>query len=255
MGLDDDGKPVGVKKISKLLEDIPNKIRNKLGIIPSVEVEERDNLDILRVSVEPQSTPISYNGKYYMRSGSNNFELQGTELVDFFFKKHGRSWDECIEEDASFTDINEDTIEIFKGYARDRLPSISKEEDNKLVLEKLDLISNNKLKRAAILLFGNNPQKFYPAAFLKIGKFLSDTDILTTDIVKGNLFAQLESTLEILRTKYLISHIKFEGIHRREILEYPYRALRESIINSLIHRNYLGSSQVQVRAAKIGLFL
>ncbi len=32
VGLNDNGKPVEVKKIRKLLEDIPNKIKNKLGL-------------------------------------------------------------------------------------------------------------------------------------------------------------------------------------------------------------------------------
>ena len=66
-------------------------------------------------------------------------------------------------------------------------------------------------------------------------------------MVEGNLFQQLESTLEILRTKYLVSNIKYEGIHRRDILEYPYEALREAIINALIHRDYLGTSAIQIR--------
>ncbi len=57
----------------------------------------------------------------------------------------------------------------------------------------------------------------------------------------------MESSLEILRTKYLQSKIKFEGIHRRDILEYPYEALREAIINALIHRDYWGFSQIQIK--------
>ncbi len=61
------------------------------------------------------------------------------------------------------------------------------------------------------------------------------------------MFQQLESALEILRTKYLQSKIKFEGIHRRDILEYPYEALREAIINALIHRDYMSFSQIQIR--------
>lgn len=73
------------------------------------------------------------------------------------------------------------------------------------------------------------------------------TEIQTTDIVKGNLFQQLENSLEILRTKYLHSKIKYEGIHRRDILEYPYEALREAIINALIHRDYWGTSHLQIR--------
>ncbi len=90
-------------------------------------------------------------------------------------------------------------------------------------------------------------ERFYSHACVKIGRFLTDTDIQTTDIVKGNLFQQLESALEILRTKYLQSKIKFEGIHRRDILEYPYEALREAIINALIHRDYRSFSQIQIR--------
>ena len=47
IGLDDNNKPVGIKHLRKLLEDIPNKIRNKLGITPSVEVEKRNDKDII----------------------------------------------------------------------------------------------------------------------------------------------------------------------------------------------------------------
>ena len=247
IGLSDDGKPAGVKNLRKLLEDLPNKIRNKLGVTPSVEVENREETDIIKVTVKPQAVAVSYNGKYYLRSGSNNFELKGNELIEFLLKKRGKSWDEIIENGADFDDINQDTMEEFKRHARDRVPSISIEKDYKMILKKLGLVEGNKLKRAALLLFGKNPQAFHLSAYLKIGKFLSETDILTSDLVKGNLFEQLENSLQILRTKYLISKIKFEGIHRREILEYPYKALRESIINALIHRNYLGSSTIQVR--------
>jgi ATP-dependent DNA helicase RecG len=247
IGLNDNGKPAGVKNLRKLLEDLPNKIRNKLGVTPSVEVENRDETDIIKVTVEPQAVAVSYNGRYYLRSGSNNFELEGNELIEFLLKKRGKSWDEILEKGADFGDINQDTIEEFKRHARDRVPSISIEKDYKMILKKLGLVEENELKRAALLLFGKNPQEFHLNAYLKIGKFLSETDILTSDLVKGNLFEQLENTLEILRTKYLLSKIKFEGIHRREILEYPNKALRESIINALIHRNYLGSSTIQVR--------
>ena len=247
VGVDNNGQPVGVEDSRKLLEDIPNKIRNKLGIIPSVEVEQRENKDIIGISVNSSSVPISYDGKYYLRSGSTNLELEGNELANFLMRKVGKTWDEFIEERASLNDINPETIESFKKLAEDRIPSIVSEKDHSVVLEKLNLLEGDKLKRAAVLLFGKNPQKFYPSAYLKIGKFLTETEIQTSDVVEGSLFEQLESALEILRTKYLKSEIRFEGIHRREILEYPHEALREAIINALIHRDYLGTSTIQVR--------
>jgi ATP-dependent DNA helicase RecG len=244
IGIDDKGELVGLTNKKKLLEDIPNTIKNKLGIIPSVKAD-KDN--VIRIKVVSSSVPVSYNGKYYLRSGSTVQELQGKFLSEFLLKKSGKTWDSIIEEGTNIDKIDGHTIEKFKRYASDRIPSITKEIDNKILLQKLDLMDDKDLKRGSVLLFGINPQKLFLQSVVRIGKFLSDTQIQTTDIVKGNLFVQLENSLEILRTKYLISNIKYEGIHRRDILEYPYEALREAIINALIHRNYDTTSQIQIR--------
>jgi len=244
IGMDDNGNPVALKNTEKLLEDIPNTIRQKSGILPSVQSTESGAIEI---TIQPSHVPVSYNGKFYIRSGSTVQELKGSELADFLSRKTGNSWDEAPEEKITNTALDKKTIEKFIGYAVDRVPSISKETDTKTILQKLNLAEKNHFKRASVLLFGSDPQKFYRQAVVRIGKFLSETEIQTTDIVKGNLFSQLENALEILRTKYLVSNIKYEGIHRRDILEYPYEALREAIINALIHRDYSGTGQIQVR--------
>lgn len=114
-------------------------------------------------------------------------------------------------------------------------------------MRRLNLLSGEKFKRAAVVLFGKNVQKYVLQARIKIGKFLSDTEVLTTDIVEGNLIQQVDRALEILRTKYLLSYISYEGIHRREKLVYPYDALREALLNAIIHREYFVSSEIQIR--------
>ena len=247
IGMDDQGKPTGLKKVKKLLVDIPNTIRNKLGITPSVELDNKNNIDIIKITVISSSTPISFNGKYYIRSGSTVQELQGKELTDFLLKETGITWDNVFEDRVNWDFLEDSTIEDFKRFASDRIPSIVREKDTTAILKKLNLSENSHLKRASILLFGREVDRFYSHACIKIGRFLSDTDIQTTDVVKGNLFQQLENSLEILRSKYLQSTIKFEDIHRRDILEYPYEALREAIINALIHRDYQSFSQIQIR--------
>ena len=247
IGIDDEGNVIGVKQSKNLMEVIPNKISGKLGIIPSVKLEKKDKQDVIHIEINPSSVPISYNGKFYVRSGSTTRELRDNELAHFLITKMGRTWDDFIEERTSIEDIDYDTVERFKRLAMDRIPSISMEKDCKTVLEKLDLISNGKVKRAAVLLFGKKPQKCYFHANVRIGKFLTDTEILTDDRIEGNLFIQLEKSLDVLRTKYLKTEISFEGIHRRDILEYPYEALKEAIINALIHRDYLSTSEIQIR--------
>ncbi len=88
-----------------------------------------------------------------------------------------------------------------------------------------------------------------------VGKFLTDTDIVASDDVEGNLFKQVEKAIELLRTKYLISEIRFEGIYRKEELEYPEEALREAIINAVIHRDYIGAhTQLKIYPDKLILW-
>jgi len=113
IGTDDNGNPIGIKNSKKLLEDIPNKVRNKLGIIPSVNIEKRKNKEVIKVVIKPSSVPISYDGKYYIRSGSTTQELKGKELADFLLKKFGKTWDEIVEEKAKFDDLNRETIVKF----------------------------------------------------------------------------------------------------------------------------------------------
>lgn len=249
IGINDKQEVIGVKNLSNLLENLPNKIIHKLNITPEIHLQIKEGKEILEIFIKPSNTPISYDGKFYIRSGSTTQLLEGQELMNFLLTKSGESWDGLIEYKATYDDIDQNAINKFISLAKDRLPSIEKEKEMNWIniLKKLKLIQNDHIKRAGILLFGKNPQDFYIQAITKIGKFRTATDIISTDIIEGNLFNQLQKIMEILKTKYLISKIEYEDIHRREILEYPYEALREAIINALIHRDYMGTSNIQIR--------
>lgn len=255
IGMDDKGKPIGVNNAKKLLEDIPNKLKDILGILPGVSVNKTKGKDIITINVKPSYAPISYKGNFYIRSGSTIQELKGKELTRFLISKSDRDWDEYVEERSSIDDINQETIEKFKEIAIKRLPFAKEEKDNISLLKKLNLIDDGKLKRAGILLFGKNPKKYYTSIYIKIGKFMSDTEIVSSDDIEGNLFEQVEKAIELLRTKYLISKIRFEGIYRKEELEYPEEAIREAIINAVIHRDYIGAhTQLKIYPDKLVLW-
>jgi len=231
IGVKKDGEVNGISNFTTLMEDIPSKVRNLMGVTISVNLLRKDELFYLEIITPSYSTPISLRGRYYFRSGSTNTELTGNALNEFLMRKFRQTWDDVTEDSFSADQLNLQTIEDFKNLAIDRLPGIRAELDPIILLKKLNLIQDGKFKRACVLLFGSNPQHYFKQAHIKIGKFNSDVDVLTSDIVEGNLFQQIDLVLNILTTKYLLKPISYDGIHRREKLEYPYLALREAIFH------------------------
>ena len=259
IGYNDKGEVIGLEKseIKKLLEDLPNKIRNKLGITLFVREEIQSGKSLLNIEISPSSFPISYDGKFYVRTGSTTQELSGIELSSFLLEKTGNSWDE-LPADANIDQLEEvldkESIEKFKAIASHRLPLID-QDTTKNILQKLNLITKDgHLTRACILLFGRNPQKYFISAYSKVGRFKNNTIILDTVEVKGNLFQQLDGILEAIKKNInvmfdtSVRELSLEGVARGERWDYPLDALREAVINALVHRDYLDtSSSIEVR--------
>ena len=249
IGKDDAGLVVGVEDYKRQMDEIPNKIKNNLGITAEVNLLQQDGKHYIEIVVQPYSVPISLRGRYYYRSGSVKQELTGAALNEFLLKRAGQTWDNVIEDDATFDDIDEATIKKYLRRAEEtgRLPDIDGLSTPEL-LDKLRLTKNGKLKRAAIVLFGKDPGRFYPNTFVKVGRFDNDDfTIRFQEMEDGNIIQILEGVLRTLDRKFLIRNISFEGMNRIETLEYPVPALREVLLNALIHRNYMGApTQIRV---------
>ena len=80
VGVEDNGMIVGVKDVSNLLENLPNKIKNNLHFIAAVDREVKDDLEYIAIVVQPQDNPILWGGRCFIRSGSTVQELRGHEL-------------------------------------------------------------------------------------------------------------------------------------------------------------------------------
>lgn len=246
LGVDDKGRVKGLENAKKLLEDLPNKINNKLGLIPSVTIKSKGKREIIYIKILPSSVPVSYDGKYYIRSGSTTQELKGSELARFLLKKMGKTWD-SISCNGTFSDIKTSSIEEFKNISRNRIPSISKLDSIEKIFSNLKLMTDDgNLTNSAILLFGKNPQSFFISAKTRIGRFKTSTDIIDTVIAEGNLFEQLEKIIEAIK-KHLNVRFQIQGIQRKDIWDYPIEAIREAVINALIHKDYSSTADIQIR--------
>ncbi len=95
IGVDDNGVVVGIDNTKNLLESIPNKVRDILGIVVDLKMLIEDNKEYLEIQVESYPYPVSYKGQYHYRTGSSKQELKGSALDKFLLAKQGKRWDAC----------------------------------------------------------------------------------------------------------------------------------------------------------------
>jgi len=248
IGKDDIGNIVGINNAKKISEDIPNKIKNILGIVIDVNLHTENQKDYLEIITAPHPYPVNYKGQYHYRSGSTKLELTGDALNHFMLKKQGKNWDAVPVPNVVIDDLKRETLEYFRKLGIDckRIDDSALKETTDKLIENLKLKEGNFLKRAAILLFHPDPEKYVTGAYVKIGFFQTNTELIFQDEIHGNLFEQAEKTIDIIFTKYIKAIISYEGIHRIETYEYPKEAIREAVLNALSHKNYASGIPIQI---------
>ena len=182
------------------------------------------------------------------RSGSTKQELKGTALDKFPLQKKGTRWDGVPVPNVSVKDLKQETFDFFRkrAFKSQRIEEDILTDSNEHLLENLQLKENDFLKRAAILLFHTNPENFVTGSYIKIGYFETDDDLKFQDEIHGNLFEQIEKTMDLLFTKYIKAIISYEGINRVETYEYPKDAVREALLNAIAHKDYSGGIPIQI---------
>lgn len=251
IGIDDIGKVVGVDNEKYLLENLPNKCVQATGIVPDIENLSQYGKKYLAIHIKASEQPVACNGKYYLRSGSTLQELNGNSLTDFLLRKTNNSWDMHIIPEATLEDIDSEAVKYFVDAAVEakRLDKSARKESTEDILRRLRLVNKHgELTFAALMLFGKDVEYYCPTVSFRIGRFgVSQADLIFDDNISCPLILMPDRVIQILRSRYLVSPIKYEGLHRIEPLEIPEDALREIICNAIVHRDYKGTfSQMRV---------
>lgn len=251
IGVNDNGEFVGIHDSKKLMEDLPNKIRDKLGILADIQLLVTENQEYIKIEIEayPHHT-ISCDGKYYRRVGATNQQLQGNELTQFLLQRTQTAWDSLPVPQIQADDLSPHALNLFrqKVMQRGRIADDINQLNTEDLLEKLSLYTlNQQLNRTAILMFYEQPEKFITGAYIQIAQFDVQGEILFQDEIHGSIMVQIEQTLNLLLSKYLHYHISFHGTApRRETLRLPEIALRESLFNAIAHKDYTEPSPIQI---------
>ena len=149
---------------------------------------------MIEIRVEPYPSPINYKGEYHVRSGSTNQKLRGVALQRFLMRKQGRHWDDAPVPGFNAGDCSREALQLFRSRAREsgRISEEALQGENDALLENLQLREGQYFKRAATLLFSDNPERYATGAYIKIGFFVSDDDLRYQDEIHGDLFSQAE---------------------------------------------------------------
>ena len=249
IGRNDEGKAVGVADAERLLVELPNKIRDLLGVVAEVNLRRVRGHDTVEIVTPAYPNPISYRGHYYQRSGSTLQELKGAALDRFLLRRYGRTWDGSPLPGVAPADLSSAAIKVFRDLAArsGRLDAAALAESDAGLLDKLKLREGRYLKRAAVLLFHPDPLRFITGAFVKLGFFRTESDLVYHDEIVGDLFTQSRQTQDLLFTKYLKAAVGYEGSLRVERFPVPREAMREALLNALVHRDYAVPAPIQIR--------
>lgn len=234
---------VGFDCRGEKLSELANRISDGLGIHPVVDEIPADGRTILIVAVSPQRKPVSYRGVYYTRVGDTVREIDRDELRRKFLDD--TSWED-LTGGCTLDDIDDETVQNFMDLLRGRaagsgIPDI---KDKETILRRLGLIApDGTITHAACILFGKNPQSRFGNAGLKITRINHETALINPKNLSGNLFQLLERAEEYLLTAQAVvydpsGNAIVDSFRRKEIPEYPVAALREALLNLLIHRDY-----------------
>ena len=155
-------------------------------------------------------------------------------------------------------DVDDGVVKRFKQWAvnKGRINKSVLSEDKFVMLEKLHLVKDGYLTNAAMLLFSNDPEKWQLGAYVKIGFFETDSDLVYQDEIHGSILDQIDKIVEIIYLKYMKAKISYVGMQRIERYFVPEEALREALLNALCHKDYSRGIPIQISIYNdIGLIL
>lgn len=271
-GVEDNGNIIGQQVSDDTLKNIANEIKLNTDpkIYPVVEKIEINKSTCILVTVDesPLKPHLAY-GRPYLRVGATNQRLdrqQYEHLLDQKFNGYG--FDNQIQPDATIKDIDVDALYKFLETAN----SVRNINGNlmlppKIILQKLQLCKGNKFTKAAILLFGKNPQHYFLNHFeIKCGSFPADDGydhIINDQEYNQNIINNYHFALSFILQSINKNSKKADkisksnkGLYRNERFEFPEKVIRESLVNMIVHRDYRQNikNTVEIRPSVIKFY-
>jgi len=229
----------------------------KPSIYPEIKKIESEGKLIFVIKVKKSGSGVDFAHKnvVYKRVGTHDKPMAPNEVISFARNSGLIPFDSGICENASFEDFDEEKVSLYLKK-REEIRKIQTPPTISYTDILLNLMAAKKTERgllptnAGILVFSKNPQKFFVQSKLRIIRFKGvklTHPILDRLDCSGTMWEMIEDAENFIRKSIRLFGIRTEkSFVREDKFEYPIKALREAIINALIHRNYFELADTRV---------
>jgi ATP-dependent DNA helicase RecG len=249
-GVTDKGEVIGQLVAANTLEDIAAELRRiESPAFPDIETANVSrSSSVIVLAVPGGGGPYTYDGRPYLRHGPTTIIMPRREYERRLAERlHAtRRWEnEPVPEGVSIKDLDKQEIQLTLDNAirLGRLEATVR-RDLPTILRGLELIHDDKLLNAAVVLYGKTDglKPFYPQMSVRLARFRGISrlaDFSDNRQYWGHAFSLLRRA-----ESFLMDHVPIAGqvipgkMVREDQPLYPPRATREALANALCHRDY-----------------
>ncbi|MDP1607829.1 MAG: putative DNA binding domain-containing protein [Chlamydiales bacterium] len=257
IGVSKDGTIVGVpeKDISEMQEYLHKAVYEASAppIIPLIYTQTIGDKTVLMIEVSSGTNKPYYRKSEgldqgtYVRLGRSTLKANADLIEELKWQSRGKSFDMMPVYQSSEADLD---LAKIKQFLASRKQGGVEEVTQRLLSSYYLVVQEHSVQyatNAGLLLFGKHPQHFLSEAFIICSHFkgTEGRESIASIDCTGTLFEQFETAFHFIASR--LSHsFKIEGPRRTELLEIPPEAIREALLNAIVHRNYHLNSSIKI---------
>ena len=240
IGVSDKKQMVGLTLQPETVQGWVNQCKQNTSpsVIPDIDLIEVHGKTLAVVSIgEYPVKPVSCKGRYFKRVGNANHQMSATEISNAHIQLINSSWDYHPDPEHGIETIAASKVQSFAD-------AIAVQAPFEAVLEKFELVRQGRPTFACYLLFAKNNLML---TTIEAGRFATPTVIKDSITSKDTLIEQVDRIMGFVVKHTNKAYIITGNPKREERWDYPMDALREIVINMIVHRDYRSANDSTIK--------